>query len=148
MNPPLQTNIQAQGFPQESLSRLHGSSLLHLELEQTEDSGADDEEFHLGDIAADARARTSAEGDESGLLARGETSGIPTIGDELVGVRAPDFLRVVDCVGRDGDDVAGLEFVAGNVDGLRCGRYLAGKTHGRCAVNTHGFPDDPLQAVR
>lgn len=145
-SPPLHTNNQTKRLPQETLTRLHGSILLHLELEEPEDRTGHDEQFHLGDVAADAGAGTGGEGDEGRLLARGKPGGIPAFGDEFLGVRAPDFLGAVDGVAGDGDDVAGVEGVAGDGDWGVAGGDLTGKAHGGGAVDAHGFPDDPLEA--
>lgn len=120
--------------------------LLQLELEQPEDSADSKQELHLSKVTTNAGTGTSAEGDERGLLAGGETLGVPAFGDELVGFGTPDFGVAVDGVAGDGDDVAGVEDVAGDVDGAAVGRDLAGKTHGGGAVDTHGFPDNPLEA--
>lgn len=86
------TNLQSKRLAQESLTSLHRSVLVHLELEETEHSSADNEQFHLGDVATDTGAGTVAEGDEGGLLAGGETFGAPALGDELFGVGTPDLL--------------------------------------------------------
>lgn len=142
----LHTDDQAKRLAQETLAGLHGAILLHLELEETEDGSGHDEEFHLGDIAADAGAGTGAEGDESGLLAGGKAGGIPALGNEFLGVRAPDVAGAVDGVAGDGDNVAGVEDVAGDGDGGVAGGDFTGETHGGGAVDTHGFPDNPLEA--
>jgi hypothetical protein len=145
-SPPLHPNNQTKRLTQETLPRLHGSILLHLKLKEPEDRTSHNEQFHLGDVAADAGAGAGGEGDERGLLARGKARGVPALGDEFFGVGAPDFLGAVDCVAGDGDDVAGVEGVAGDGDRGVAGGNLAGKAHGGGAVDAHGFPDDPLEA--
>lgn len=142
------TNLQTERLAQESLASLHGAILLHLELEESEDSGGHDEQLHLGNVAADTGTGTVAEGDEGGLLAGGQALGAPALGNELLGVGTPDFLGAVDGVAGNGKDIAGLEGVAADHDGGCAGRNLAGKTHGGGAVDTHGFPDDPLEAAK
>lgn len=145
-NPLLHTHFQAQGFPQEALAGLHWALLLDFEVVETEDSCADDEQLHLGDVAADAGTRAGAEGDEGGLLARGEAGGIPAFGNELLCIWAPDLRVTMDRVAWDGDNVAGLEDVAGDLHRRNGGRNFTGETHGGGAVDAHGFPDDPLEA--
>lgn len=142
------TNLQTERLAQESLASLHRSILVHLELEETEHSSADNEQFHLGDVATDTGAGTVAEGDEGGLLAGGETLGAPALGDELLSVGTPDLLGAVDRVAGDREDVAGFEGVAADHDGGGTGRDLAGKTHGGGAVDAHCFPDYPLEAMK
>ena len=142
----LHANDQTERLTEEALAGLHGPILLHFKLEEAEDGGGHDEEFHLGDVAADAGAGARAEGDEGGLLAGGQTGGIPALGNELLGVGAPDLGGAVDGVAGDGDDVAGVEDVAGDGDGRAAGGDLAGEAHGGGAVDAHGFPDDPLEA--
>ena len=142
----LHANDQTKRLTEEALAGLHGPILLHFKLEEAEDGGGHDEEFHLGDVAADAGAGARAEGDEGGLLAGGQTGGVPALGDELLGVGAPDLGGAVDGVAGDGDDVAGVEDVAGDGDGGAAGGDLAGEAHGGGAVDAHGFPDDPLEA--
>lgn len=140
------TDLQTKGLAQETLAGLHGAILLHLKLEQTEDSSGHDEEFHLGDVAADTGTGTVAEGDEGGLLASAETLWVPALGNEFFGIGTPDLLGAVDGVAGHGENITGLEDVSADLDGGGTGRDLAGKTHGRGAVDTHGFPNDPLEA--
>ena len=122
-------NLQSKRLAEESLACLHRSILVHLELEKSEHSSADNEQFHLGDVATDTSARSVAEGDEGSLLAGGETLGAPALRDEFLGVGAPDILRAVDRVAGDGENVAGLEGAAADYHGSGTGRDLAGKAH-------------------
>lgn len=148
ISPLLQANMQSQGLPQETLPGLHGVVLLQLKLKQSEDSADSEQKFHLSQVTTNAGTRASAEGDEGGLLALGETLGVPALRNELVGIRTPDFRETVDSVAGNGNDVAGVEDVTGDVDGAAVGGDLAGETHGGGTVDTHGFPDNPLEAVK
>lgn len=143
----LQPNLQPERLPQETLSGLHRVVLLQLELEQPEDSANSKQKLHLSKVTTNASTGASTEGDEGSLLAGGETLGVPAFGNELVGFGAPDFWVTVDGVAGNGDNVAGVEDVAGDVDGAAVRRDLAGETHGGGAMDTHGFPDDPLKAA-
>lgn len=142
---PLHTDLQSEGLPQETLSRLHGTLLLHLKLKETEDRTADNQEFHLRDVATDTGSGAGAEGNESGLLTRGEAGGVPALRDELLGIGAPDLGGAVDGVAGHGDNVAGVEGVAGDGDGGVTGGDFTGETHSGGAVDAHGFPDNPLE---
>lgn len=142
---PLHTDLQSEGLPQETLSRLHRTLLLHLELEEAEHRTADNQEFHLRDVATDTGSGARAEGNESGLLTGGKAGGVPALRDELLGIGTPDLLGAVDGVAGHGDNVAGVEGVAGDGDGGVTGGDFTGETHGGGAVDTHGFPDDPLE---
>lgn len=129
-NPSLQTHLQTHRLPQESLAGFHGALLLDFKVKEAEDRRADDEEFHLGDVAANAGARAGAKGNEGGFLACGETRRVPAIGNEFLGVWAPDFGRAVNCVAWYGEDVAGLEGVAGDLDGGKGWGDFTWETHG------------------
>lgn len=144
--PALHTNLQAKRLPQEALASLHRTLLLELEIEAAEYRSAHNQQLHLGDVAADAGSRAVAEGDEGGLLACGQTLWVPALGHEVVGVGAPDFFGVVDCVAGHGEDVAGAEGVAGDLNWAGVCGDLAGEAHGGGAVDAHCFPDGPLQA--
>jgi len=123
------TNLQSKRLAQESLTCLHRSILVHLELEKSEHSSADDEQFHFSDVATDTGARSVAEGDEGGLLAGGETRGTPTLWDEFLGGCTPDLLRAVDRVAGYGENVAGFEGASADHDGGGAGGDLARKAH-------------------
>ena len=148
ISPLLQANVQSHGLPQETLPGLHGVVLLQLKLEQSEDRADSKQKFHLSQVTTNAGTRASAEGDEGGLLALGETLGVPALRNELVGIRTPDLRETVDSVAGNGNDVTGVEDVTGDVDGATMRGDLAGETHGGGTVDTHGFPDDPLEAVK
>jgi hypothetical protein len=140
-------DIETKGLAQETLTGLHGTFLLDLKLEKTEDSSAHDEKFHLSDVASNTGTGAVAERNESGLLAWGETVRAPALGDELIGVRAPDILGMVDSVRRDGEYITRAEGVTTNLDGRGTSGNLTGKTHGGGAVDTHSFPDHPLEVI-
>lgn len=129
-SPPPNTHLQAQRLPQEPLTSLHRPLLLQLPIKHAEYSGRDNKQFHLGDVTPNARTRSSTKRNKGGLLARREAGGVPALRDKVVGVRAPDFLGVVDCVARDRENIAGLEHVAADLDGGSALGDLAGKTHG------------------
>lgn len=148
ISPLLQANVQSQGLPQETLPGLHRVILLQLKLKQSEDRADSKQKFHLSQVTTNAGTRASAEGDEGGLLALGETLGVPALRNELVGIRTPDLRETVDSVAGNGNDVTGVEDVTGDVDGATMRGDLAGETHGGGTVDTHGFPDDPLEAVK
>lgn len=148
ISPLLQANVQGHRLPQETLPGLHGVVLLQLKLKQSEDSADSEQKFHLSQVTTNTGTRASAEGDEGGLLALSETLGVPALRNELVGIRTPDLRETVDSVAGNGDDVTGVEDMTGDVDGAAVGGDLAGETHGGGTVDTHGFPDDPLEAVK
>lgn len=145
MSSALHANNQTKRLAQETLASLHGTILLNLEVEEAEDSSAHDEKFHLGNVAADAGTGAVREGNESGLLASSQIFGRPTLGIEFLGIGTPNFLGAMDGIAGDGENIAGAESVTGDVDRSGALGDLTGQTHGGGAVNTHGFPDDPLQ---
>lgn len=140
-------NLQSKRLTQETLTSLHGTILLDLELEEAEDSSAHDEKFHLSNIATNTGTGAVAEGNEGSLLTGSEALRAPAFGNELLSVRTPDGLGAVDGVARNGEDVARAEGVAGDDDGVGAGGDLTGKAHGGGRVDTHGLPDHPLQVL-
>jgi hypothetical protein len=140
------TNVQTKRLTQETLTSLHGAVLLHLKLEQAEDSGAYDKELHLSDVATDTSTRTVTKWDECGLLTGAETLGGPALGNKFLGISTPDLLRAVDGVAGHREDITGIEGVSADHDRSSASGNLAGKTHGRRAMDAHGFPNDVLEA--
>lgn len=83
---------------------------MQFELVPMESSRDDQGQFHLSDVATDAAAWPVAERDEGVLLLLGEV--VPAVGDEIVSIVAPDLMRVVNGVGRDGEHGVGREVMA------------------------------------
>ena len=138
----LEANLETQGLAEETLA---GVEVVLAEGDVVAAGpGSDDElHLHLGDVAADAGAGAVGEGDEGVLLAGGELE--PAVGVELVGVGAPDLLGVVDRVGGDGEDGAGREVVAVEVDAGAVVGDLAGETNARGGVEAEGLVEDGLE---
>lgn len=116
--PQANADVVPERLAEEAFSGLHLAVVFVEEFKVAEDGGDDALEFHLGDVAADAGARARGEGDEGVLLPGRQALLVPAVGDEVVGVRAPDLLGVVDRVARHADGRAGGDAVAQDLEGL------------------------------
>lgn len=140
-----QSDLQAQGFPQESFPGLHRVVLLDPELISVEDSTNSGKQLHLCNVATNTGAGTNAERGEGCFLSTCQTLGVPSFRIKGLRIRTPDSSRMVDCVRGDGEDIACLEDMAGDCDWRSTGRDLARKAHSSRAVDAHRLPDNPLQ---
>src|SRR5271170_971509 len=142
LSPSPHTNHKSKRLPQESLPRLQLSLVLVQKLVVPEDSPYNARQFHLGHVPPYAGPGPVAERDEGVLLLLSEAVFVPSVGNELVRIGTPDFLRMMDGIGRDGECGAWWEGVAEDLDrhgirvlGSSCGDE-AGEAEGGRAVDT------------
>jgi len=142
LTPPPHPDLAPQRLPQEPLPRLK-LGLLQLELIPPEDRAHDQRQLHLRHIPPHTRPGPVAERDEGVLLLF--RHGIPALGPEGVGVRAPDGRGVVDGVRGDGEDGVLREVVLVHGD-AGTGWDEAGEAEGGGRVDAEGLVDDVVQA--
>ena len=135
---PLEPHPTTQRLPQEPLSGLQLRLIQH-EVIPENDGGNDQTQLHLSNVPAHARSRTSAERDKALFLPVREPSQ-PPLGLELVSVRTPDRVIVVNGVTRDGERGAGGEVLAKDGDARARGHDARQPERGG-GVDAEGFVD-------
>jgi hypothetical protein len=109
------SHIQAQWLPEETFTSLQ-RILVQLELKVAEDSAGDQSQLHLGNVAANAGARSSREWDERGFLDLGQFE--PALGSELVSIGPPNLLGMMDAVRWYGQNSSGWKMMSKKINSI------------------------------
>ena len=130
--PLLNPNHTLQRLPQETLSSLQ-FLLIQIEIISSESGSHNECQLHLRNIASDTRSRSMTERNESNLLPISQV--VPTIRVELVCIRSPDLLWVMDRVCWDREDGVRGEMLTEERDAVS-GRHKSGQSKGRSRMDT------------
>ena len=141
LKPPPNPDVESKWLPQKAFACLHLTLVLVQELKISEDCANNASELHFSDVSSNACTWSVTEGDESIFLSLCQTIFLPTFRHELISIRTPDLLGMMDCVCRNTQRRAWRKTVAMQFHWLGVGilgvdiRDKAWKPKGGCAVD-------------
>ncbi|KAI6753691.1 hypothetical protein HG531_005860 [Fusarium graminearum] len=142
LHPTSYPDIHSLRLPSQALQNLH-RVVSHDQVIPSCPSGSDNLEFHLGKIPAKTSPGTMAERDEGLFLSLRYI--LPSLRFELIRIRSPHLLEMMNSVDWDAENSTGSEVVSGNCDTVALFRDQARKTEADGGVMPQGFVDDKTE---